>query len=543
MHDPERDRPMFSRSSEAQRQPGAVVALPPRQRASRERRNTWILIATILGSGMVFLDSSVVNVALPRIQLDLNVDVGAAQWVVEAYALFLAALILVGGSLGDRYGRRRIFALGVAGFALASAWCGLAPSIGQLITARAVQGVAGAILTPGSLAIIRAFFDETRRGRAIGLWSGFSSITAALGPVVGGWLVQNATWRLVFFINLPLAVIVLLIVARQMPESRGEGEQRAALDWPGALLSTLGLGALVSGLIEADSLGLGSPLVLALVVLGLLALLAFVVVERVHAAPMMPLTLFRSPTFSGTNLLTFLLYAALNGALFFLPFNLILVQGYNAAAAGASLLPFTLIMFLLSRWSGGLVQRYGARLPLVIGPSIAAAGFLVFALQGVGGSYWTTFFPAIVLLGLGMAITVPPLTTAVLGAVSDRYAGVASGINNAVARVAALLAIAVLSIFVVQAFSADLASRLQRSDIAPSTRRALLAQSTRLAGLHISASVGEPLRRTLTTIIAQAFVSGFRIAMLIAAGLALASAVAAFLLVEDQGEERAQPRG
>jgi EmrB/QacA subfamily drug resistance transporter len=505
---------------------------------SERSRERWILCATILGSGMVFLDSSVVNVALPRIQLDLNIDVAGAQWIVEVYALLLAALMLVGGSLGDRYGRWRIFALGVAGFALASTWCALAASAGQLIAARAVQGLAGALLTPGSLAIIRAAFPEERRGGAIGLWSGFSSITAALGPVVGGWLVQHASWRLIFLINLPLATTVLIIAVRFISRSSGDTARRTPLDWPGALTATLGLGALVFGLITADTLGLTDPRVLVLLTLGLLILLAFVLIERRSAAPMMPLALFHSPTFSGTNLLTFLLYAALNSTLFFLPFNLILVQGYDASAAGASLLPFTIIMFLLARWSGGFMARYGARLPLIIGPVLAASGFLVFAVQGVGGSYWTTFFPAIVLLGLGMAVTVPPLTTAVLGAVADRYAGLASGINNAVARVAALLAIAALSLVVLQVFNATLQARLDVLPITPALRHVLEGEVTHLAAVRIPGDVSPSLRRSLESAVQSSFVAGFRVAMIIAAALALASALVAFLLVEGRNRRR-----
>src|SRR5215212_3134287 len=493
----------------------------------------WVLAATIIGSAMAFIDGTVVNVALPQIQARLNATAIDVQWIVESYALFLAALILVGGSLGDHYGRRRIFSLGVALFAAASVLCGLAGSPEQLIVARAVQGVGGALLVPGSLAIISASFDEARRGRAIGTWSGFSGITAAIGPVLGGYLVENVTWRAAFFINVPLAVVVLLIAYRHVPESRDPDARK--LDIPGAVLATAGLGGVVFGLIGSQSNGFGDPQVLLSLALGAAALVAFVLVERRAQEPMMPLTLFRSRNFSGANLLTLFLYAGLGGALYYLPFNLIQVHGYSATAAGSAFLPFIVITFIMSRWAGGLVARYGAKLPLMIGPTIAAAGFLLFALPGTGGSYWTTFFPAVVTLGFGMALVIAPLTTTAMNSVSGRHSGLASGVNNAVSRTASLLAIPVLGIFVFLTFSVVLDARVPALDLPQGAEQQLEAEKVDLAGAEVPDRLGDETAAEVQRAIRDSFVAGFRVAMFVAAGLALASAVAAGIMIEGKG--------
>ncbi|HEY9881095.1 MAG TPA: DHA2 family efflux MFS transporter permease subunit [Leptolyngbyaceae cyanobacterium] len=325
---------------------GLVIRSVPCDAPCQRNARAWVLAATILGSSMAFIDSTVVNVALPTLQTQLNASVADVQWVVESYALFVAALILVGGSLGDHFGRRRIFVMGVALFAIASLWCGLSPTIEQLILARGVQGIGGALLIPGSLAIIGASFPDSERGRAIGLWSGFTAITSAAGPVLGGWLIETFSWRWVFLINLPLAAIVIAMSLWCVPESRDA--EASGLDWLGALLAIAGLGCMVYGLLESASVGFSTELI-GIIGVGLLILAGFLWWESHLTSPMMPLGLFRSRTFSGANLLTLLLYSALGGALFFLPFNLIQVQGYSATAAGAALLPFPLIMFLLSR--------------------------------------------------------------------------------------------------------------------------------------------------------------------------------------------------
>jgi len=511
---------------------GVISAKKTTAPCSKER-GRWILAATILGSSMVFIDGTVVNVALPALQSKLNATTVDVQWVVESYALFLAALLLLGGSLGDHFGRRRIYAIGVVLFALASAWCGLAPNISQLIAARAVQGIGGAMLVPGSLAIISASFPEEERGQAIGTWSGATAMTTALGPVIGGWLIEHVSWRAVFFLNLPLAVVVLLLVVRRVPESRNEEESRK-LDFLGAALATLSLGAIVYGLIESSRLGLQNPIVVGALIAGTIIFGAFILVEARVQHPMMPLTLFSSRNFAGANMLTLFLYASLAGTLFFMPLNLIQVQGYSATAAGAATLPFILIMFLLSRWSGGLVKRYGARLPLVVGPIIAATGFGLFLRPGVGGSYFTTFFPAIIVLGFGMAISVAPLTTTVMNSVNQSHAGIASGVNNAVSRTAGLLSVAVFGLIMFHAFNGCLDQRLNQMPLTIEVRQALNTQRIKLAAADLPRSVDEETRMSIKQAIDECFVFGFGRVMLVGAALALAGSALAWLMIRDR---------
>ena len=499
-------------------------------------RGRWVLAATILASSMAFIDGTVVNVALPFLQTNLNATAIGIQWVVEAYALFLSALLLVGGSLGDRYGRRRIFNIGVVVFALASAACGFAANIDELIIARAVQGIGGALLVPGSLALISSCFSEKERGKAIGTWSGFSAMTTAFGPVLGGWLVEHVSWRAVFFLNLPLALAVIVISVSRVPETREENHD--PLDWMGAALATVGLGALVFGLIESPRLGFHSTVVWLNLIGGVVFLAWFVFHEARTKHPMVPLRLFRSTDFLGANLLTLLLYAALMGALFFFPLNLIQVQGYSATAAGAALLPFVVFMFGLSRWSGGLIQRFGPRLPLMVGPAIAAAGFALFAMPGMKANYWTGFFPAVIVLGFGMAITVAPLTTTVMQSVSEEQAGTASGINNAVSRTAGLLAIAVFGVVILYAFNQQLGARLNEVGIDEQLKRSVYEQRVRLAGLEVPQGLDPATHERIKQVVGGSFVSGFRLIMFLSAALAIASAASSWLLIGRSGRTR-----
>jgi EmrB/QacA subfamily drug resistance transporter len=490
----------------------------------------WVLLASILGSSMAFIDGTVVNVALPVLQQSIRASATEMQWVVESYALVLAALLLLGGALADKVGRRRIFSAGVALFGAASIACALSPNTTWLIVARAVQGIGGALLIPNSLALLGASIPPDRRGRAIGKWSGFSAAAAGVGPVLGGWLIQVASWRWVFWINVPIAATTLIITRRWVPESYDPRARH--LDLPGAALATLGLGGVVFGLLESPRLGLGHPAILVGLVGGVLLLGAFVPVEKRSHEPMVPLDLFRSRTFTGANLLTLLLYAALGSTFFFLPFNLIQVHHYSPSAAGAAMFPLIILMSLLSSRTGRMADRYGVRRFLILGPLSAGAGFALLAVPGTVGSYWTTFFPGMMVLGLGMSATVAPLTTTVMTCFGPERAGVASGINNAVSRTASLLSIAVFGIAAYQRFSSSLSESLSQLGVPPDVRELLWRERGKLAALPIPRSLPVHLRQGLEQSIDAAFVDAFRAIMLMSAGLAVGAALVAWFLIQ-----------
>jgi len=493
------------------------------------RRKRLALAATILGSSMAFIDGSVVNVALPSIQSELGASVVAMQWVVNAYLLFLGSLVLVGGSMGDKLGRRTVFIAGIALFTLASAACGFAPNAVALIAARGVQGIGAAMLVPSSLAIIGAVFDEQARGRAIGTWAGVGAITSAVGPVAGGWLVDALSWRAIFFLNVPLAALTIALALSSVPNShRLDAPQR--LDWPGALAAAGGLAALTLGLTLASERGFAHALVLCAIGAGVLVLAAFVMIEAHSPNPMVPLDVFRSRDFTGANLVTLLLYFGLGGAFFFLPFTLIRAHGYSATEAGAALLPVPVTIGLLSRFTGGLTSRFGSRALLSAGPGVAGIGFTLLALPFVRGGYWAGCFPALAVLGLGMTITVAPLTTTVMGSVSSDRTGVASGINNAVARVASLLAIAVLGIVFVWSHQAALSARLDALHVPQDAR-----QTGQLLELHAGTASGAAYASRETPVAraqADAIIDALRAVAIVSAACAFAGAGIAMATIQ-----------
>jgi EmrB/QacA subfamily drug resistance transporter len=483
---------------------------------------------------MEFIDGTVVNVALPSLQAAFHASGSQVQWVVEAYALFISSLILVGGSFGDRFGLRRTFLTGVIIFAAASVWCGVAPSITQLLIARCLQGVGGALLVPNSLALLSVTFPESKRGRAIGTWSGFASLMTAMGPIVGGWVVQHGSWRYVFFLNVPIAFATAWITLRKTPAIPLERDKRQ-IDWAGALLGTCGLAGVTFALMEWSAGAVGVRIA---GVTGIIALSMFVWVERHAAAPTVPLDLFRNRSFAGANLLTFFLYGALSCSLFSIPLNLIQVQGYSPTQAGAAMLPLVIVMFLLARWGGSLIERIGARAPLVIGPLIAALGYALLGKSGLVGSYWIACFPSMVVLGLGMTISVAPLTTVVMSSVDQKRTGAASGVNNAVSQTAALLALAITAPLFFQVFSNSLNRDLARNSVPRDSVAEVWQQRARLAAIKTD----DPLARTA---IDDAFVSGFRLIAFLASALAVAAAAtAAASIGKDQNENiRRAPNG
>jgi EmrB/QacA subfamily drug resistance transporter len=476
---------------------------------------------------MAFLDGSVVNVALPVIQRELGVAVDLTQWIVEAYALFLASLVLVGGALGDRLGRKRVFLAGVVVFTAASVGCGAAPEARVLVAARAAQGIGAALLVPGSLALVSAAYPKEERGRAIGIWSMLTAVASAVGPIGGGAVVAHASWRWIFFFNVPLAACVLALAHRGVRETRDESASQQ-MDWVGAALVTIALGAMTYALIDGGRS-------LALLVVGVLLLAAFVVYESRAKAPMVPLRLFRNRTFAATNVLTLLVYGALGGSLFFVPFLLIQVEGYSPAAAGAALLPLVVAISVLSPLFGALASRIGARPLLAVGSLACAGGYALLALPARGGgSYWTTYFPGIATLGIGMGIVVAPLTTAVMGSVDDDHAGLASGVNNAVSRAAGLLALAALGLVLRARFDRVLDERLPASVLA-----AVASERAKLSGADLSA-FDDATRAAF----ADAYVAGFRALVLACAGLAALGAIAGLAAPPVRGSRspRATPR-
>jgi len=500
----------------------AVARAAPETPGCASHARSWVLTVTILGSSLAFMLASIINVALPAIQETFDATVAQMQWVASAYTVLLASLTLAGGAAGDRFGRRRAFLVGTAGLALASIAASVAPTTGSLIAARAAQGLAAALLVPNSLALLSAAFPKAERGRAIGTWSAATALIGAVSPLLGGWFVDAGSWRVAFAAVVPLALLTLAIAAFRVPDPPVM-RRAPAVDWTGAALATLGLSAAVTGIIAFGS-GVASFVALAL---GAAALVAFVDHERRAASPMVPPALFASRTFRGVNILTLLVYAGVTGAFFVLPFNLVQVQGYSSTATGAAFLPFALLVGMLSRWVGRLADRIGSKPLLVSGALLTAIGLASFALPGIGGPFWATVLVPMTLTGLGMALTVAPLTTTVLTSVEPAAAGVASGVNNTAARVGTLLAVAVIGVVALALYRGALERRLTAAAVPADVARVLAAERRSFADTTLPASVDPAARPLLAQLVNDAFLDGFRGSVLLCAALVLAGAAVA----------------
>ena len=490
-----------------------ATGIDQRRRAVRAGKGIVVLAATILASATVFIDTAVMTIALPILQHEFNAGLVEMQWITEAYLLTLTALMLTGGALGDQLGRRRIFLIGVVLFAASSLWCGLAGSVGELMAARAAQGVAGALLVPGGLAILTHYFPLEERGRAIGIWSAFTSISVAFAPLLGGWMIDALSWRWIFFINVPLGLVVVALTLAGVPESR-DHTHKGSVDWIGALLAAGGLGALVFALIEWARLGPTHWLVVTCLVVGVAMTAGFLRYEARAQAPMLPLGLFRNRTFSGMNLATLMLYGGLSIILFFMPIHLIHVRHYTALEAGGAMLPFIVMLALLSHPAGWIADRYGARLPITVGPIIAGLGFVMLGWPGLSGPYWSTYMPGMMITGLGIALTVTPLTSAVMSAAPPNRAGIASAISNAVSRLAFLLAVAVMGAVALLRFKGALGDELAL----------LLGPEVQKLGAAIIPE-GLPDSQRIEAAVDQAALATFRLITACASGLSLAAAV------------------
>lgn len=499
----------------------------------------WTLLSTILASSLVFIDSTALNVALPALQKDLGISGTELLWVINGYALFLSSLLLVGGSLGDLYGRNKVFLIGLGIFSLSSLMCGISRSPLELIIARAFQGIGGALLTPGSLSILSSQFGVESRGRAIGLWSTFSALTAVFGPVLGGWLAGLGLWRVIFIINVPLSIVVFVSMIVKVPESINPAAEK--LDIWGALLVTLALAGITYGFIEAPKLGFGNLTIVSSLLIGGFAFIAFMIVQAYSKYPLMPLKLFRSSTFSGANLLTLFVYGALGGTLFFLPLNLIQFQGYSEINTGLAMLPIIVFIAGISSLMGKFVDRHGVRTALIIGPIITSIGFFVFSTLGITsgpGEYFNTFFFPFLLLGVGMGITVAPLTTAVMGAVSEDNTGIASGINNTVARSAGVLAVALMGALVLFSFKESIQKEIGVMDISNNMKNEILLESSKFAAAQVPSGLSGENKLIVGKLIADSFIGAFNKVAYVASILSLLGSLMAYIFIKHKSMGR-----
>lgn len=493
----------------------------------------WIMVSAILASAMAFIDGTALNVVLPALQQSLNANGTELFWILNAYLLMLASLILIGGAMGDKLGRKKVFMAGIAVFIAGSAACGFSNTVTSLVMFRLIQGIGGALMIPGSLSLISSSIDEKEKGKAIGTWSAFTTVVTMGGPVMGGALADAGLWRYIFFINIPIGIIALLMLWKHVKESRDlDGDQ--SLDFPGAISIALCLAFLTFGFLRIPALGIHHPQVYASISAGLLLMATFIWIERNTKHPMMPLSLFKNMTFSGTNLLTFFLYAGLGAGMLFLSLNLVQVQGYSQLQSGLTFLPFTLLMVSIARFAGNLADKYGPRIFLITGPATAGTGLLIlsFVKQTAGPSdYWTTFFPGILVFGLGMSLTVAPLTAAVMGSVSGHLSGTASGINNAITRIANVFATAIFGALAVLFFSAALQEQTKNIHLNAPERQVIMAQAVNLGNAKVPQQIKSEAIE-INKAYHESFISAYAQIMRISAGLGFLGALMAILFVK-----------
>lgn len=501
----------------------------------KSKEGIFILIATILASGMAFLDGTVVNIAIPAIQSQFNSTLSNIQWVISGYSLMLCSLILLSGALGDKFGRKRIFLYGIILFTISSFLCSISQSISELILFRFIQGIGGAMMVPGSLSIIDVSFADEIRGRAIGLWSGFAGGVAALGPFLGGWLVQMFHWPSIFYINIPLGIIAAFITFKFVPESKNVHSQK--IDLIGSALIFLSLLGITYGLISAPNDGWTNPLTLMTLIGGIILFILFIFSQLKLKEPLIPIQIFKSPLVSGANIVTLFLYFALSGLIFFLVLNLQQIQHYTPIQAGLAVLPSIILITFLSEEGGNLADKIGPRIPMIVGPIIVAIGMAYLIIPGVNVNYWTQIFPGLILFGTGMSLVIAPLTKSALEVDSD-HSGAASGINNAVARIAGLLAVALLGAIVLSVFKIHLNSDLTNSSLNNIQRHQIILQENKLGNISMPDNFNSQTKTIAQNVVDDSFIFGFRIAMLINAILAFIAGIIAYFTIEYRNKKK-----
>jgi EmrB/QacA subfamily drug resistance transporter len=504
--------------------------------ALKSAEGKWIMVSAILASAMAFIDGTALNVVLPALQKSLNATGTDLFWLLNAYLLMLASLILVGGSLGDKLGRKKIFMLGIFIFILGSAACGFAPTVFLLIIFRMIQGVGGALMIPGSLSLISSSINENERGKAIGTWSAITTVVTMGGPILGGTLADAGLWRYIFFINVPIGVIALIILVFKVKESRDEDADKA-VDIAGAASIALSLALLTFGFLRIPALGFKSPQIYLTLLGGVTLLIAFLVIERKSKHPMMPLHLFSNPVFTGVNLLTFFLYAGLGAGMLFLSLNLVQAQGYSQLQSGLTFLPFTVLMVTIARFAGGLADKYGPRLLLIIGPATAGTGLLLlsFIKQTAGPSeYWTTFFPGIIVFGLGMSLTVAPLTATVMTSVSNHLSGTASGVNNALTRISNVFANAIFGALAVLLFAGALQGKIQSIPLNANVKQAVVSEAANLGNAKVPKDINPQYKKAISNSYRESFIHAYSGIMKISAGLAFLGALMTVIFIRNK---------